>query len=163
MTIDFFTRPGKFKTMSELLFLWGFLHSMTSFCSLHRFFFAFVIFKFSSLSQPPPPLDFLHMHHITHSWYSNFFSFLLSSAGSNVLAEKMFKLTKINSNAMLLVSILVIVILPSSCMSTMLLDPLSPGEFCLCLPLITWNVRAINLNPSKRLKWLLLYVHHFHA
>jgi hypothetical protein len=57
--------------------------------------------------------------------------------------------------------------LPSTCVSaTLLLDPLSPGEFSLspsidiqCLLLITWNVYAINLNPLKWLKWLFFYVH----
>lgn len=65
------------------------------------------------------------MHHITHKFF--IYSFFIVYRKRRARG-KMFKLTRINS-VRLLLSILVIVILPSTCTSTMLLDPLSPGKF----------------------------------
>lgn len=92
------------------------------------------------------------MHHITHPCTIAIFFFIVCR--KRRARGKMFKLTRINSIRLLL-SILVIVILPSTSMSTILLDPLSPGEFFNLLASSCYWLRemcAINLE-IHRIDW----------
>lgn len=96
-------------------------------CLLHRFFSAFVIFKPVVATTTASSLFTYASHHTFV--LKQFFLFPFIVYRKRRARRKMFKLTRMNSDAVLLASILVIVITPSTCVSTMLLDPLSPGEF----------------------------------